>query len=190
MQQRRTSGFCLSPEVTPITVPGNDVRPSGILWSIWLLNSVDLLEGKWGQKGRPKTVIVLLVLRDTLGEVSKSFFSFYIFSNGLLRHLVICLPVILCYVVFMIKTEDLITTYTMRNQCFLFPDLYGSFVFFHSKISGKVKTWLKEITCGSIQMRWEMPTTTQVNWGSVLCSSVSAVRGRVLAILRLLQLNI
>lgn len=103
-----TYDFCLSPAAAPLTAPGNYVTSSSILWSIWLLNSVNSLEGKWGQKGRPKTVIVLLVLRDTLGEVSKHFVSFKIFWNGLLRHLVISLPVILRYMLFIIKTESIL----------------------------------------------------------------------------------
>lgn len=111
----------------------NYVRPFAILRSIWLLNSIDSLEGKWYQKGRPKIAIVLSVLRDTLGKFSSGFFKILHF----LRSLAISLPFILCYVMSIIKTETLRTTYTMEN------DYSATFFFFptYTVVFSHVRTW-------------------------------------------------
>ena len=71
----------------------NYIRPFAILWSIWLLNSIDSLEGKWDQKGRPKIVIVASVLGDTLGKFSSGFFHFTfseILGNFSSIHFMLC----------------------------------------------------------------------------------------------------
>lgn len=159
--------FLPLPAVTPITMPWNYVRSLGILWSIWLLNSVGSLQGKWGQKDRPKIVIVLSVLSDTLEEFSKGFFSFYLFWDGLLRYLVIFLPFIVCYVVFIIKTGTLTVTYTMENDYSTISPFPWLPLWFSSilRYLAKEKTWLKKTTYGSTEIRWEMQNITTCELG-------------------------
>lgn len=187
-KQRHTYGFCLSPVVTPLTVPGNYVRPFGILWNIWLLNSVDSLEGKWGQKDMPKIVIVLSVLRDTVREFSEDFFWLYIFWDGLLGHLVISLPFILCYMVFIIKTEAHSSLYngTCYSTIFPFPWL-ALWLSSIRRCLAKVKVSLKKkTTCGSTRNSWDVQNTAHVHLESLLCSSKSVVKERFLTTSRLL----
>lgn len=133
-KQRHTYGFCLSPVVTPLTVPGNYVSPFGILWNVWLLNSMDSLEGKWDQKDKPKIVIVLSVLRDTLKEFSKNFLILHIlrWASGMLGNFS-SIHFMLCGICYKNRRLWLLIQWKMVIQLFfLFPDLFCGFLPFQN----------------------------------------------------------
>ena len=153
----------------------NYVRPFAILRSIWLLNSVDSLEGKWDQKGRPKIVIVPSVLRDTLGKFLSGFFHFTfseILGNFSSIHFMLCGV----YYKNRESHNNLHHGKWLFSYFFLFPDLHCGFlpcekVDFLSLLA-KVKTWVIKVTCVSIQIGWEIqntPTPCELGFCNLIC---------------------